>query len=210
MKVTIVGAGNMGRAIGTRAVAGGHEVEIVANDPSHAQKLASELGGSATALEAGAPFGGEVVVFAVYYPGIKDAVRQYADQLAGKVVVDITNPLDTQTWDSLVTPAGTSSAEEVAELVGEGTPVVKAFNTTFAPTLVAGQVGDQRLDVLIAGDNDAAKGKVAQLASDGGLRPLDVGPLRRAQQLEQLGFLHISVQQPLNLGFGSTIKLVGG
>jgi predicted dinucleotide-binding enzyme len=210
MKVTIVGAGNMGRAIGTRAVAGGHEVEIIANDPSHAQKLASELGGSATALEAGAPFGGEVVVFAVYYPGIKDAVRQYADQLAGKVVVDITNPLDTQTWDSLVTPAGTSSAEEVAELVPEGTPVVKAFNTTFAPTLVAGQVGDQRLDVLIAGDDDAAKGKVAQLVSDGGLRPLDVGPLRRAQQLEQLGFLHISVQQPLNLGFGSTIKLVGG
>ena len=212
MKVTIVGAGNMGRAIGTRAVAGGHEVEIIANDPSHAQKLASELGGSATALEAGAPFGGEVVVFAVYYPGIKDAVRQYADQLAGKVVVDITNPLDTQTWDSLVTPAGTSSAEEVAELVGEGTPVVKAFNTTFAPTLVAGQVGDQRLDVLIAGDDDAAKGKVAQLASDGGLRPLDVGTLRRAQQLEQLGFLHlhISLQQPLNLGFGSTIKLVGG
>ena len=210
MKVTIVGAGNMGRAIGTRAVAGGHEVEIIANDPSHAQKLAAELGGSATALEAGAPFGGEVVVFAVYYPGIKDAVRQYADQLAGKVVVDITNPLDTQTWDSLVTPAGTSSAEEVAELVGEGTTVVKAFNTTFAPTLVAGQVGDQRLDVLIAGDDDAAKGKVAQLASDGGLRPLDVGPLRRAQQLEQLGFLHISLQQPLNLGFGSAIKLIDG
>jgi len=146
-----------------------------------------------------------VVVFAVYYPGIKDAIRQYADQLAGKVVVDITNPLDTQTWDSLVT-----SAEEVAELVPDGTPVVKAFNTTFAPTLVAGQVGDQRLDVLIAGDDDTAKGKVARLVSDGGLRPLDVGPLRRAQQLEQLGFLHISLQQPLNLGFGSAIKLVGG
>jgi len=210
MEVTIVGAGNMGRAIGTRAVAGGHEVEIIANDPSHAQKLASELGGSASALEAGAPFGGEVVVFAVYYPGIKDAIRQYADQLAGKVVVDITNPLDTQTWDSLVTPAGTSSAEEVAELVPDGTPVVKAFNTTFAPTLVAGRVGDQRLDVLIAGDDDTAKGKVARLVSDGGLRPLDVGPLRRAQQLEQLGFLHISLQQPLNLGFGSAIKLVGG
>jgi hypothetical protein len=100
-----------------------------------------------------------VVVFAVYYPGIKDAVRQHADQLAGKVVVDITNPLDTQTWDGLVTPAGSSSAEEVAELVGKGTTVVKAFNTTFASTLVAGQVGDQRLDVLIAGDDDAARAR---------------------------------------------------
>src|SRR5215203_6538214 len=102
----------MGRGIGTRVVAGGHQVEIVDRDPADAQQLAEDLGGSAAALDLGAPFGGEVVVFAVYYPGIKDAVRQYVDQLAGKVVVDITNPLDTQTWDSLVT-----SAEEVAELV---------------------------------------------------------------------------------------------
>jgi predicted dinucleotide-binding enzyme len=207
MRLTIVGAGNMGRGIGTRAVAGGHQVELIALDPSHAQKLAAELGGSATALEPGAPFGGEVVVFAVYYPGIKDAVRQYADQLAGKVVVDITNPVDTQTWDSLATPPATSSAEEVQQLLPEDTPVVKAFNTTFAATLVAGEVAGQQLDVLIAGDDDAAKGKVAQLASDGGLRPIDVGPLRRAQQLEQLGFLHIAVQQPLDLGFASAIKL---
>jgi 8-hydroxy-5-deazaflavin:NADPH oxidoreductase len=207
MKVTIIGAGNMGRGIGTRAVAGGHQVEILALDPSHAQKLAEDLGSAATALQAGAPFGGEVVVFAVYYPGIKDAVRQYADQLAGKVVVDITNPVDTQTGDRLTTPPGTSSAEEVAQLVPQGTPVVKAFNTTFAGTLVAGNVAGQQLDALIAGDDDAAKRKVAQLADDGGLRPVDVGPLARAQQLEQLGFLHITIQQPLNLGFASAIKL---
>ena len=109
MKVTIVGAGNMGRGIGTRAVAGGHQVEILAQDPDHARTLADELGPSATALEAGDPFGGEVVVFAVYYPGIKEAVRQYADQLAGKVVVDITNPVDTQTWDRLATSPGSSA-----------------------------------------------------------------------------------------------------
>jgi predicted dinucleotide-binding enzyme len=84
---------------------------------------------------------------------------------------------------------------------------VKAFNTTFAPTLVAGEVAGQQLDVLIASDDAAAKRKVAQLVSDGGLRPLDVGPLRRARQLEQLGFLHIAIQQPLGLGFGSAIKL---
>ena len=207
-RVTIVGAGNMGRGIGTRAIAGGHQVEVLALDPGHAGKLAEELGPSATALEAGAPFGGEVVVFAVYYPGIKDAVRQYADQLAGKVVVDITNPVDTQSWDKLATPPGTSSAEEVQQLVPQGTPVVKAFNTTFAGTLVAGEVGGQQLDVLIAGDDQAAKDKVSQLVSDGGLRPIDVGPLSRAQQLEQLGFLNISLQQPLGLNFGSAVKLV--
>ena len=208
MKVTIVGAGNMGRGIGTRAVAGCHQVEIVDRDPAEAGKLAEELGGSAAALEPGATFGGEVVVFAVYYPGIKNAVRQYADQLAGKVVVDITNPVDTQTWDRLATPPGTSSAEEVQQLVPEGTAVAKAFNTTFAGTLVAGEVGGQQLDVLIAGDDEAAKEAVSQLASDGGLRPVDVGPISRSQQLEQLGFLHISLQQPLGLGFGSAIKFV--
>jgi NADPH-dependent F420 reductase len=207
VKVTIVGAGNMGRGIGTRAVAGGHQVEIVDRDPAEARKLAEELGGSTTALEPGAPFGGEVVVLAVYYPNTKDAVGQYADQLAGKVVVDIANPLDTQTWDGLATPPGSSSAEETQQLLPQGTPVVKAFNTTFAGTLVDGQVAGQQLDVLIAGDDDAAKQKVAQLAADGGLRPIDVGPLRRAQQLEQLGFLHISLQQPRGLGFGSAVKL---
>ena len=207
MKVTIVGAGNMGRGIGTRAVAGGHQVEIVDRDPAEAGKLAEELGGSATALEPGAPFGGEIVVLAVYYPGSKDAVQAYAGQLAGKVVVDITNPVDTQTWDRLATPPGTSAAEELAQLVPQGTPVVKAFNTTFAPTLVAGEAAGQQLDVLIAGDDNDAKQKVTQLAADGGLRPIDVGPLVRAQQLEQLGFLHIAIQEPLNLGFASAVKL---
>ena len=207
-RVTIVGAGNMGRGIGSRAVAGGHQVEIVDRDQAEAQKLAGELGEQATVLEPGASFGGDIVVFAVYYPGIKDAVRQYGDQLAGKVVVDITNPVDTQTWDRLATPPGVSSAEEVQQLVPQGTPVVKAFNTTFAPTLVAGEVAGQQLDVLIAGDDEAAKQKVSQLVTDGHVRPVDVGPLSRAQQLEQLGFLHISLQQPLGLNFGSAIELL--
>jgi 8-hydroxy-5-deazaflavin:NADPH oxidoreductase len=208
MKVTIVGAGNMGRGIGTRMVAGGNQVEIVDRDPTEAQKLAGELGDRATALDSATSLSGDVVVFAVYYPGVKDAVRNYADQLTGKVVVDITNPVDTATWDSLATAPGSSSAEEVQEIVPAGTPVVKAFNTTFASTLVEGEVEGQPLDVFIAGDNEGAKQKVAQLVSDGGLRPIDVGPLRRAQQLEQTGFLHIAIQQPLGLGFTSAIKLV--
>ena len=207
MKVTIVGAGNMGRGIGTRVVAGGHDLEIVDRDLADAQQLAEELGGSATALDPSTPLGGDVVVFAVYYPGIKDAVRQYADQLADKVVVDITNPVNTETWDRLATEPGTSSAEEVQQLVPPGIRVVKAFNTTFAPTLVRGEVDHQPLDVLVAGDDDGAKQKVSQLVSDGGLRPIDVGPLSRAQQLEQMGFLHIAIQEPLGLGFSSAIKL---
>jgi predicted dinucleotide-binding enzyme len=98
VKVTIVGAGNMGRGIATRAVPGGNEVEILDRDPAEARKLAEDLGGGAMALEPEAPFGGEIAVLAVYYPGIKAAVRQYADELAGKAVVDITSPVDTETW----------------------------------------------------------------------------------------------------------------
>jgi NADPH-dependent F420 reductase len=207
MKITIIGAGNMGRGIATRALAGGHEVEILDRDPAEARALADQLGGSTSVVDGSAPFGGEIVVLAVYYPAIKDAVREYSDRVAAKVVVDITNPLDTETWDRLAAPAGSSSAEEVAELVPQGTPVVKAFNTTFASTLLAGEVDGHRLDVFIAGDDGSAKQKVSQLIADGGLRPIDVGPLARAQQLEQLGFLHISVQQPLGLGFESAIKL---
>ena len=207
MKITIIGAGNMGRAIATRALAGGHEVEILDRDPAEARRLAQELGGTARALEPGEGFGGEIVVLALYYPGVKDAARQYADDLAGKVVVDISNPVNVETWNDLATLPGTSSAEEVQQLVPEGTPVVKAFNTTFAHTLVEGEVAGQQLDVLLAGDDEEAKGKVSQLVSDGGLRPIDAGELRRAQQLEQLGFLHISLQQPHELGFRSTVKV---
>jgi hypothetical protein len=92
-----------------------------------------------------------VVVLALYYPGIKDAAQQYADRLDGKVVVDITNPVDTQTWDRLATEPGSSSAAEVAQLVPRGAPVVKAFNTTFANTLVDRKVDGEQPDVLSRG-----------------------------------------------------------
>jgi NADPH-dependent F420 reductase len=212
MKVTIIGAGKMGRGIGTRLVAGGNDVEVVDRDPAEARALAEELqaaakdGASATAIEADGAFGGEVVVLAVYYPSLAEAAAQYRDRLAGKVLVEISNPIDFSTMDGLATPPDSSAAEELARAVPEGT-VVKAFNTTFANTLVPGEAGGQQLDVFIAGDDADAKRKVAGLAEAGGLRPLDVGPLRRARQLEQVGFLHIVVQEPVGAGFQSALKL---
>jgi 8-hydroxy-5-deazaflavin:NADPH oxidoreductase len=206
VRITIIGCGNMGRAIGTRAVAGGNDVELIDRNPEDASALAQELGESASALDAESPFGGEVVVLALYYPSTLEAIEQYRDRLAGKAVVDICNPVDVQTWDRLVTPPDSSGAEEAAKLVPQGTPVVKAFNTTYARTLVQGEVAGQRLDVLIAGDDDGAKRQVAELVEGGGLRPLDVGPLVRARQLEQLGLLHIVMQEPMGWGFGSAVK----
>ena len=206
MKVTIIGAGNMGRGIGTRAVAGGHDVQIVDRDPEDAKALAQELGGSAKGSGPDDPIEGDVVVFAIYYPQ-EEALSQYADQLEGKVVVDISVPVNTETWDELATPPGTSSAEAMAARLSDSR-IVKAFNTTFAATLVKGEVGGQQLDVLIAGDDEPAKRQVRELAESGGLNVIDVGPLRRAQQLEQAGFLHIKVQEPLGSGFGSALKVV--
>jgi NADPH-dependent F420 reductase len=214
MQVTVIGAGNMGRGISHRLLAGGHDVTIVDRDPEEAGRLAEELRaaaqGDATVEAAGpgAELSGEVVVLAVYYPGSLELARDLGDKLAGKVVVDISNPLN-QTFDALATPPGTAAAEEVAATVPTGTRVVKAFNTTFSGTLVDGQVAGQPLDVLIAGDDEEAKETVVQLVRDGGLRAIAVGPLERARELEGLGFLGITLQQqPLGLNFQSAWKLI--
>ena len=207
MNVSIIGTGNMARGIGHRLVAGGHAVTVIGRDMEDAQQLAAELGALASARGLDEDLQGEVVVLAVWYAAVADIVGKLGQQLAGKIVVDITNPLNA-TYDGLVTAPGTSAAEENARLLPAGTKLVKAFNTTFAPTLVAGQVGGIPLDVFIAGDDEAAKRVVAQLARDGGLNAIDTGPLRRSRELEAMAFLGITLQGPLNLGFQSAWKLL--
>lgn len=208
MNVTIIGTGNMARGIGNRLVAGGHDVTVLGKETSDAEEVVNELGadGSVKAGRSGDDIADDVVVLAVYYPDAKAAVEQYGDALSGKVVVDITNPVN-ETYD-LVTPPDSSAAQELASSVPNAS-VVKAFNTTFANTLTQGAVSGQPLDVFIAGDDEDAKAKVAQLAKDGGLRPVDVGPLKRARELEAAGLLHMSVQGTLDTGFASALKVVG-
>ena len=176
MRVTIIGAGLMGRGIGMRLVAGGNDVEVIDTDPEQARSLAQQLesdgGRSVTVVERGGTIGGEVVILAIAYPAIAGAVAEYGDQLTGKVVVDIANPVDFDTMDGLATPPDSSSAEETAQLAPAGTSVVKAFNTTFGNTLASGEAAGQKLDVLIAGDDEEAKETVAKLVTGGGLRPM--------------------------------------
>ena len=142
-----------------------------------------------------------MVILAVWYPVNLSIAQGLKEQLAGKLVIDIANPLN-ETFDALATQPGSSSAEELAQALPDS-QVVKAFNTTFAGTLVNGEVSGQALDVFIAGDNADAKASVADLVRSGGLHPVDAGPLQRAQQLEGLGFFGISLQQPHDLGFMS-------
>jgi NADPH-dependent F420 reductase len=211
-KVTIIGAGNMGRGIGTRLVAGGHDVQILAPTPEHASALAQELGAKNGASAQGGAIGdkieGEVVILATPFPAAMEFAQSRGSELSGRVLVDITNPVNMQTFDSLVTPPDSSAAEEIAKRLPPGVPVVKAFNTTFAGPLTAGSVADHDLDVLVAGDDEDAKTMVAGLVESSGMRPIDAGPLRRAQQLEHLGFLHMALQNNLGTGFGSAVKFV--
>jgi len=150
---------------------------------------------------------GDVVVLAVQYGINLELGKKLGKKLDGKVVVDIANPLN-QTFDGLATAPGSSSAEELAKVVSSGAKVLKAFNTTFAGTLVAGNVGGTPLDVYIAGDDDAAKKTLSKLVSDGGLVAVDVGPLQRSRELEGLGFLGITLQMRHNLGFATGWKLI--
>jgi hypothetical protein len=149
----------------------------------------------------------EVVILASWYGANLDLARQIGAALDGKVVVDISNPLN-ETYDGLVTAPGTSAAETIRAALPAGAKLVKAFNTTFAGTLVAGQVAGQPLDVFIAGDDQGAKDTLAALVRGGGLNPIDVGALERARELEALGFLGITLQGRLGTGFMSGWKLL--
>lgn len=206
MDIAIIGTGNMARGIATRALAGNHTVTLLGENADDAPAAAAELDGEVRTGTVGDPITGDVVVLAIPYGAVDDVLGTYSDQLSGKVVVDITNPIDFGSFTPLTVEAG-SAAQEIAGK-SQGARVVKAFNTTFAGTLVEGAVAGQPLDVLIASDDEEAKRTVSELAEGGGLRAVDAGPLARAHELEAVGYLHMAIQDSLGTGFGSTIKVL--
>lgn len=185
--ITIIGAGTMGQAIAGIVSKGGNTAEVLG--PNDADR----------------PVSGDIVVLAVPYPAVAEVLAQRGDQLAGKVVVDITNPLDFESFDALTVAADSSATAEIAAALPDS-KVLKAFNTTFAATLTSGEVGPLATTVLIAGDDAAAKATLAEVVSAGGLKAVDAGGLRRARELEALGFLQITLaasgQVPWTGGFG--------
>jgi len=183
--ISIIGTGNMGQAIAGIAAKGGHTVELL-NTSTAAQ-----------------PVTGEIVVLAVPYPSLGAVLAERAGQLAGKVVVDLTNPIDFATFDGLAVPADSSAAAEVAAAVPTAR-VVKAFNTNFGATLASGSIGEGTTTVLIAGDDADAKALLAGVVGAAGLRAIDAGSLKRARELEALAFLQIT------LAAGEKISWTGG
>jgi NADPH-dependent F420 reductase len=172
--LSILGTGNMGQAIAAVAAKGGHTVQLLGAD------------------DIATPVTGDIVVLAVPYPAVADVIAQRGESQVGRIVVDITNPLDFETFDSLVVPADSSATAVIAAALPESR-VVKAFNTTFAATLTSGAVGPLTTTVLVAGDDEDAKAQVAQVVTDAGLQTIDAGPLTRARELEAIGFLQIKL-----------------
>jgi 8-hydroxy-5-deazaflavin:NADPH oxidoreductase len=172
--VTIIGTGSMGQAIAGVVTAGGGTVQL--------------LGTS----DAATPVTGEIVILAVPYPAVAEVLAARGDSLGGRVVVDITNPLDFQTFDSLTVDADSSATAEIAAALPDSR-VLKAFNTTFAATIASGSVGSEVTTVLIAGDDAEAKALLAGVVTAGGLRAIDAGSLRRARELEAIGFMQITL-----------------
>jgi predicted dinucleotide-binding enzyme len=188
--ISIIGTGNMASTIGALAVAGGNTVEVIGRDQSKAADLAKALGGSTTTGEFGAVPAGDIVIVALGYANVVPVVAQYGNALAGKVIVDICNPVNSA-GDGLAIPNGTSIAQNVAGAAPASASVVKAFNTTFGAVLAKGQP----LDVFIAGDDERAKAAVAEFIDSLKLRPLDVGGLNMAHYLEGTGLVMIGLAQ---------------
>ncbi|HEX6149037.1 NADPH-dependent F420 reductase [Nocardioides sp.] len=171
--VSIIGTGTMAQAIASVVGRGGHTVELLGeNDQTQVT--------------------GDIVVLAVPYAAIPAVLAARGDSLAGKIVVDITNPVNFETFDSLTVPADSSAAIELAAELPQSR-VLKAFNTTFAGTLASGTVGENTTTVLVAGDDTDAKSTLAGVVASGGLKVIDAGSLKRARELEALGFLQISL-----------------
>ncbi len=189
--ISIIGLGNMAGALAGRALAGGNAVEIIGRDPAKTKELAAALG-SATVGTPGATPAGDIVILAVPYASAATVVSEYGDALHGKVIIDITNPVNAD-FTGFVTSDGSSGAQEVAKAAPAGAHVVKAFNTLFSNVLLAGPAEGRPLDVFIAGDDAQAKARVSAFIESLGLRPMDTGRLPMARALKNAALLELGL-----------------
>lgn len=206
MKIAIIGAGNVGKALSGSFVRAGHDVTISSQHPDNARAAAAESGAKAAATNAEAIPDADVVVLAVPYGVLAEVVDELGDALNGKVVVDATNPLRPDYQGLAV--EGTSAAEQVQARV-KGAKVVKAFNTALAARQADPVVDGTALDGYVAGDDEQAKATVLELARSIGFHPIDAGPLELARALEAMALLNIMLQIRNGWTWQTGWKLVG-
>ncbi|MBT1173900.1 NADPH-dependent F420 reductase [Bifidobacterium sp. MA2] len=199
--ITIFGAGNIGSAVAGIAVKSGAYVQVI---DRNADKAAAAADGATGAKFGEASVSGDIVVLALPFSAYEEVLVSYADQIAGKTVVDVSNPIDFTTFD-LALPEGARSAAEYLAGKLPQSKVVKAFNTTFASTLATGVNDGAPTVVQLASDDEDAKNDVKAFIEAAGLRTVDAGALKRARYLEGYGALQIILgvteQTPWTGGF---------
>ncbi len=199
MKVTVIGAGNMGSAFVKQLVLAGHQVSVTARDAAKAEQVAAAHPGAKAVAVKGAAIGADAVVLATGYSDAVGAL-QAVGVAQGQVVIDITNPL-TPDYMGLTLGHSTSAAEEIAKAV-PGVEVVKGFNTVFAQVLHEGaEFGNGRnVTVFVASDSERAKQTATSLAQSMGFEVVDAGGLNNARYLEPLAGLNIYLGYGAGLG----------
>jgi predicted dinucleotide-binding enzyme len=194
MAIAILGTGNMAKCLAGLLARAGYDVVLGSRDPEKAAEVATPLGPKVRAL-------GVVIILAVPFAAAHETIAE-AGGLAGKTVIDITNPLTVDYQDMTIGPT-TSAAEEIRKLAPRAT-IVKAFNTLFAQLLQShGKIGGHPATVFIAGDNKEANATVKEIVVKIDLTPLQTGGLKLARCLAPVALLNISLGY--GRGFGTYI-----
>ena len=207
MNVAIIGTGNVGRALAASFTRAGHTVTLASRDPEHAAAAAAATGARFAKTNAEAAAAAQVVVLAIPFASIEAVAAEIREAVTGKPVVDATNRMSFGPNGPMI-DNGDSNADRLAAWLPDA-HIVKAFNTLLASHQADPMADGTQLDGFVAGDDRDAKDTVLELVRSIGLNPVDVGPLVRAQQLEQIAFLNIALNATANGSWTSGWRLVG-
>ena len=192
--VAIIGTGNIGSRLAANFAAGGQDFLLAGRDQEAAGKLAADLDGHAEVVSIGEAIErADVLVFAVWLDAFRQLIEQYGDRLAGKVIIDPSNPVgpDGAGGYHKVIGEQESSGQILAGLLPSGARLVKAFGTLSAPSLsAAARREPERAVQFYAADDTAAGDLVAELIRTGGYEPVSVGGLDQSIRIEMFGDLH--------------------
>ena len=188
MKIAIIGAGNVGRALAGRFAKAGHEIAFGVRDPAAAKNASLSYPALATAQAAARA---DAIVLSTSWAGTEAACR--AMTLAGKILLDCTNPLAMGPSGRELAVAHTNSAGELVAGWCPGAHVYKAFNAVPAEVMEAPERMTVKPVVLVAGDDAAHKPTALKLVEDTGFEARDAGPMRNARMLEYLALLYLDL-----------------
>lgn len=213
MNIGIIGSGNVGSTLGELWAKAGHQVMFsFSRHPERLQTLAKRIGSNATSgTPAEAANFADVVLFAPNFWLVQEAIAQ-AGSLAGKIVIDTTNPYRWGEHGGIVRMISeTVSGAETIQKLMPGARLVKAYSSFQPRTLQqsAECSPEQRLAVAIASDDEAAKATVAQLTEDSGGRPFDLGSLQNAKLMEIPGSFSSSNHLTLDAAFKQRLQVLG-